>query len=105
MSPDVQPPILERYGFTWVQHSDGLYYGPPYPGADDTLAFLEGEGALGHRSVARGDYRYFLRYPEVEEPRSDRFGWDEDAAEGMTLRKPDGTIIPLDEDEDEEDEE
>jgi hypothetical protein len=79
MSPDVQPPMLERYGYTWVQHSDGLYYGPPYPGEDATLGVLEAGGTLGHRSVARGDYRYFLRHPEQEEPQSDRFeGTDED---------------------------
>ena len=75
MSPDVQPPIIERYRFTWIQRPDGLYHGPPYPGDDDTLVFLEGEGTLGHNSVSRGDYRYFLRYPDVEAPRSDRFGW------------------------------
>jgi hypothetical protein len=67
MSPDVQPPLLERYGYTWVQHPDGLYYGPPYATDDDTLLFLEAEGTLGHSSVRRGDTRYFLRYPEAEE--------------------------------------
>jgi hypothetical protein len=77
MTLDVQPPILTRYGYTWVQHPDGLYYGPSYPGEDTTLAWMEGEGTLGHRSVARGDERYFLRHPEQEAPRSDRFGWDE----------------------------
>lgn len=105
MSPDVQPPIIERYGYTWIQHPDGLYYGPSYPGEEDTLVFLEGEGTLGHRSVARGEDRYFLRHPEEEEPRSDRFGWAEDAAEGMTLRKPDGTVIPLGDQEEEDEEE
>jgi hypothetical protein len=76
MSPDVQPPILERYGYTWVQHPDGLYYGPPYPGDDVTLIGLEAEGTLGHSSVGRGDYRYLLRFPEEdEEPRAERFGW------------------------------
>jgi hypothetical protein len=75
MSPDVQPPILERYGYTWVQHPDGLYYGPPYPGEDVTLIALEDEGRLGHSSVAREDYRYFLRVSEEdEEPRAERFG-------------------------------
>jgi hypothetical protein len=67
MSPDVQPPILERYGYTWVQHPDGLYYGPPYPGDDDTLVLLEADGRLGHRLVRRGDYRDFLRHPEAAE--------------------------------------
>jgi hypothetical protein len=28
MTPDVQPPIIDRYGYTWVQHPDGPYYGP-----------------------------------------------------------------------------
>jgi hypothetical protein len=32
-----------------------------------------------------------------------RFGWDEDAAEGMSWRTPEGPIIPWDEEEAEED--
>ncbi len=76
MSPGVQPPIIERFGYTWVQHPDGLYYGPSYPGDDDTLVDLEADGMLGHSSVRRGEYRYVLRHPDVEEPRSDRFGWE-----------------------------
>jgi hypothetical protein len=59
-------PYLERYGYTWIQHPDGLYDGPPYPGADAHLAWLEERGTLGHRSVRRGEYRYFLRFPEVD---------------------------------------
>src|SRR3712207_2585451 len=101
MSPDVQPPILDRYGYTWVQHPDRLYYGPPYPGDNDTLAALEVDGILGHSAVQRGDDRYFLRHPEQEEDRSDRFIWMEDDAEGLTLTQPDGTIIPLEDPEDE----
>ena len=77
MTPHVQPPMLERYGYTWVQHPDGLYYGPPYPGEDETLAWMEGEGVLGHSSVQRGAYRYFLRHPEQEAPRPNRFGWSD----------------------------
>jgi hypothetical protein len=77
MSPDVQAPIIDRYGDTWVQHPDGLYYDPPYPGDEDTLFFREAEGTLGHRSVRRGDYRYFLRHPEQAEPRNDRFIWED----------------------------
>ncbi len=30
-------PYLEGSGYTWIQHPDGLYYGPHYPGADDQL--------------------------------------------------------------------
>ena len=105
MSPDVQPPILEHYGYTWLQHPDGLYYGPSYPGDDDSLRVLEEEGVLGHSSVQRGDYRYFLRHPEPEAPRRDRFGWDEDAAEGMTITHPDGSVEPLGDPEDDEEDE
>jgi hypothetical protein len=84
MTPDVQPPIIDRYGYTWVQHPDGLYYGPPYPGDDDTLVFLEAEGTVGHSSVRRGDYRYCLRHPEIENPRSDRFGWSDGELRDVT---------------------
>jgi hypothetical protein len=24
----IEPPFLERYGYTWIQHPDGLYDGP-----------------------------------------------------------------------------
>ena len=68
MTPDVQPPIITRYGYSWLQHPDGLYYGPSYPGEDTTLAWMEEQGTLGHRSVARGDYRYVLRHPEQAAP-------------------------------------
>lgn len=78
MSPEVQPPVIERYGYTWLQHPDGLYDGPPYPGKDATLVGLEAEGTLGHSSVQQGDYRYVLRFPEEDEaPRAERFGWSD----------------------------
>jgi hypothetical protein len=47
-----------------VQHPDGLYYGPPFPGEDDQLVWLEERGMVGHSSVRRGEYRYFLRHPD-----------------------------------------
>ena len=59
-------PYLERYGYTWIQHPDGLYYGPPFPGADAHFGWLEERGMLGHSSVRRGEYRYFLRFPEED---------------------------------------
>jgi hypothetical protein len=66
-------PYIQRYGYTWIQHPDGLYYGPPYPGADDHLVWLEERGMHGHSSVQRGEYRYFLRIPEVDNTSSQ--GW------------------------------
>jgi hypothetical protein len=57
VNPDVQPPIIECYGYTWVQHPDGVYDGPPYPGEDATLVGLEAEGTLGHSAIKRGDSR------------------------------------------------
>jgi hypothetical protein len=60
-------PHPERYGSTWIQHSDGLYYGPRFPGADAHLAWLEKRGTLRHSSVRRGEYRYFLRVPAVDD--------------------------------------
>jgi hypothetical protein len=61
-------PSIERYGYTWIRHRDGLYYGPLFPGDDDHLVWLEERRALGHSSVRRGEYRYFLRVPaEVDE--------------------------------------
>jgi hypothetical protein len=60
-------PYIERYEYTWIQHPDGLYYGPPYPSTDDHLGWLEERGMLGQSSVRRGEYRYFLRFPEAED--------------------------------------
>jgi hypothetical protein len=60
-------PYLEQYGYTWIQHPDGLYYGPSYLGADEHLDWLEEQGLLGHSSVRRGEYRYFLRFPEADD--------------------------------------
>jgi hypothetical protein len=62
-----EPPIIERYGYTWLQHPDGLYYGPLYPREDESLGVLERDGKIGHSSVRRGEYRYFLRFPEEED--------------------------------------
>jgi hypothetical protein len=64
--PEPAPLLIERYGYTWLQHPDGLYYGPVYPSDDPQLVWLEAEGQVGHASVQRGAYRYFLRQPEEE---------------------------------------
>jgi hypothetical protein len=57
--------------------------------------------AVEYERIIRQDGRYVMVDPGIT---LDRFGWDEDAAEGMTLRTPEGTIIPWDEDEVEENE-
>jgi hypothetical protein len=63
----IEWPYLERYGYTWIQYPDGLYYGPPYPGMDAHLVWLEERRALGHSSVRREVYRYFLRFPKADD--------------------------------------
>jgi hypothetical protein len=63
------PPYIERDGYTWIQHPDGLYYGPRWPSEEAPLVLLESKGILGHSSVRRGEYRYFLRFPEEDAPR------------------------------------
>ena len=50
----MEPPFLERYGYPWIQHPDGLYYGPRWPGTDASLMDLEDVGLLGHTSMRRG---------------------------------------------------
>ena len=60
-------PYLERYGYTWSQHPDGLYYSPHYPSDEAHLAWLKEQGTLGHSSVRLGEYRYFLRSPEMDD--------------------------------------
>jgi hypothetical protein len=42
-------------------------YGPAFPGEDAQLVWLEERGMLGHSSVRRGEYRYFLRFPEADD--------------------------------------
>jgi hypothetical protein len=63
-------PYLEQYEYSeyrWIEHPDGLYYGPLYPGEDAQLGWLEERGTLGHCSVRHGEYRYFLRFPEADD--------------------------------------
>ena len=57
----MEPPFLERYGYTWIQHPDGMYDGPQWQGTDASLMDLEAAGLLGHTSMRWGEYRYILR--------------------------------------------
>jgi hypothetical protein len=50
----MEPPFLERNGYTWIQHPDRLYYGLRWPGTDASLMDLEAVGLLGHTSSRRG---------------------------------------------------
>jgi hypothetical protein len=59
MPPD-QSLYIERDGYTWLQYPDRLYYGPRWPNEEAPLVRLESHGTLGHSSVRRGAYRYFL---------------------------------------------
>jgi hypothetical protein len=38
-------PYIERYGYTWLQHPDGLYYGPLWPNDNAQLVLLESKGS------------------------------------------------------------
>jgi hypothetical protein len=60
----IEPPFLEGYGYTWIQHPDGLYDGPRWPGTDASLMRLEALGWLRQTSMRRGEYRYILPYPD-----------------------------------------
>jgi hypothetical protein len=59
-------PLIERFGYRWLRAADGLYYSPLFPGEDAHLVWLEERGKLGHSSARRGEYRYFLRFPEED---------------------------------------
>jgi hypothetical protein len=58
---------LERHGYTWIQHPNGLYHGLFFTGEDNHLGWIDERGTLAHRSVRCGEYRYFLPVPEVED--------------------------------------
>jgi hypothetical protein len=56
LSEKVQVEVVrERYGYTWIQHPDGLYYGPLWPNENAHLMLLESQGRLGHASLQRGE--------------------------------------------------
>jgi hypothetical protein len=57
-------PYLEQYRSPWIQHPDGLSYGPAFPARMITPSGWRSGGTLGHSSVRRGEYQYFLRFPE-----------------------------------------
>jgi hypothetical protein len=90
MRRECYPDVLEIREVTWTRRGD-VWEGPP---TSDPTPFLPLALELGRIEV-RGD-RYVMTDHGLT---LNRFGWDEDDAEGMTLRTPEGTIIRLDEDE------
>jgi hypothetical protein len=80
------PDVLEIWDFTWTKRGE-VWEGPP---TSDPTAYLPLALELGRIEV-RGD-RYVIVDPSLT---LDRFGWDEDDAEGLTLTRADGTVIPL----------
>jgi len=73
----------------------GAGVGPVITDPEDLMLAM----AVECKRIIRQDGRYVMVDPGIT---LDRFGWDEEDAEGMTLTQADGTIIPLDEDEAEE---
>jgi hypothetical protein len=53
---------------------------------------------VAYERIIRRDGRYVMVDPGIT---LDRFGWDEDDAEGLTWRRADGTRIDLDADDEE----
>jgi hypothetical protein len=56
--------------------------------------------SVEYKRIIRRDGRCVMLYPRRT---LDRFGWDEDATEGMTLTRADGTVIHLGDPDDEDD--
>jgi len=72
------PRILELWGHTWTKPKGRrVWLGPAITDPEDhTLA-----GAVEYQRIVRRDGSYVLEDPGII---FDRFGWDEDAEEGMT---------------------
>lgn len=92
MRREPYPDVLHIWDITWTKRGD-VWEGPP---TSDPTPYLPLALELGRIEV-QGD-RYVMADPGIT---LDRFGWDEDAAEGMPLTQADGTVIPLDEAEEE----
>jgi hypothetical protein len=89
MSRATYPRIIELWGHTWRKPRGGqVWLGPAITTPEDpSLAW-----AVEYERIVRRDGRYVLEDPGLT---LDRFGWDEDDAEGLTLTTVDGEVIPL----------
>jgi hypothetical protein len=70
MPPD-HPPYIERYGYTWLQHPDGLYYGPLYPREDEPLVFLRARWQDRPCLGTPGGVSVFLENPRGPDEKGD----------------------------------
>jgi hypothetical protein len=86
MRREPYPDVLEVWGLTRTKRGD-VWEGPP---TGDPTPYLPLALELGRIAVRGG--RYVMADPGLT---LDRFGWDEDDAEGMTLTQAGGTVLPL----------
>jgi hypothetical protein len=81
--------VLEFWGHTWT-HTKGRrgWIGPAITDLEDPML----AAAVESQRIVRKDGRYMMLDPWIT---LNRFGWDEDDAEGMTYTTVDGQVIPL----------
>jgi len=79
--------VIELWGVTWTKPRGGQeWLGPAITDPEDPdLAW-----AAEFQRIVRREGRYVLEDPGIT---LDRFGWDEEAEEGMTHRRADGTLV------------
>jgi hypothetical protein len=96
MSRSKLPDVLEVWGHTWTKIKGKRgWVGPAITDPEDpTLAFAE----ECQRIIRRGGH-YVMEDPAIT---LYRFCWTDDDAEGLTLMSPDGTEIPWDDEDAEE---
>jgi hypothetical protein len=93
------PDVLEFWGDPWT-HTQGRrgWIGPAITDPEDPML----ASAVEYQRIVRRGGHYVMLDPWIT---LNRFGWDEEDAEGMTLTTADGTVIPLGDTDDEEEEE
>jgi len=91
------PDVLEIWGVTWTK-AGTVWVGPAITEPEDPMLAL----SVAYERIIHQDGRYVMVDPSIT---LDRFGWDEDAAEGMTITHPDGSVEPLGDATDEEEDE
>jgi hypothetical protein len=83
------PRVIELWGHTWTKpRGQQVWLGPMITDPEDPILALSVE----YERIIRKDGRYVMEDTGIT---LDRFGWDEDDAEGMTLTTVDGEVIPL----------